>query len=165
MLDANDPNASASLLLWSTVVRTDSLKGRRGRLPSKPKSPLQTEASPPSPPLSLLSALLRAYSHCTPRDLDYSQVIHLDPLETFGQMCFGLAFYSAAVSSVCLCSSAPPTLQRPPLTPSRSSSSTGSSPSLWRPPDAGPTGSPGSLSSSATTRTCSSTPPSWSCLC
>lgn len=57
-----------------TVVRTDSLKGRRGRLPSKPKSPLQTEASPPSPPLSLLSALVRAYSHCTPRDLDYSQV-------------------------------------------------------------------------------------------
>ncbi|PWA33521.1 hypothetical protein CCH79_00007688 [Gambusia affinis] len=56
------------------VVRTDSLKGRRGRLPSKPKSPLQTEASPPSPPLSLLSALLRAYSHCTPRDLDYSQL-------------------------------------------------------------------------------------------
>uniref|UniRef100_A0A8C6SBF6 Nuclear receptor subfamily 4, group A, member 3 n=1 Tax=Neogobius melanostomus TaxID=47308 RepID=A0A8C6SBF6_9GOBI len=56
------------------VVRTDSLKGRRGRLPSKPKSPLQSEASPPSPPLSLLSALLRAYSHCTPRDLDYSQV-------------------------------------------------------------------------------------------
>ncbi|KAM4568314.1 nuclear receptor subfamily 4 group A member 3 isoform 1-T1 [Fundulus diaphanus] len=61
------------------VVRTDSLKGRRGRLPSKPKSPLQTEASPPSPPLSLLSALLRAYSHCTPRDLDYSQFSAADP--------------------------------------------------------------------------------------
>ncbi|XP_073490234.1 nuclear receptor subfamily 4 group A member 2 isoform X2 [Aquarana catesbeiana] len=30
------------------VVRTDSLKGRRGRLPSKPKSP--QEPSPPSPP-------------------------------------------------------------------------------------------------------------------
>ncbi|KAI3361015.1 hypothetical protein L3Q82_013215, partial [Scortum barcoo] len=56
-----------------------SLKGRRGRLPSKPKSPLQTEASPPSPPLSLLSALLRAYSHCTPRDLDYSQFSAADP--------------------------------------------------------------------------------------
>ncbi|XP_037310717.1 nuclear receptor subfamily 4 group A member 3 isoform X1 [Pungitius pungitius] len=61
------------------VVRTDSLKGRRGRLPSKPKSPLQTEASPPSPPLSLLSALVRAYSHCTPRDLDYSQFSAADP--------------------------------------------------------------------------------------
>lgn len=58
----------------STVVRTDSLKGRRGRLPSKPKSPLQTEVAPPSPPLSLISAVLRAYSHCTPHDLDYSQV-------------------------------------------------------------------------------------------
>ncbi|KAL0985346.1 hypothetical protein UPYG_G00155770 [Umbra pygmaea] len=55
------------------VVRTDNLKGRRGRLPSKPKSPLQAESSPPSPPLSLLSALLRAYTHCTPRELDYSQ--------------------------------------------------------------------------------------------
>lgn len=71
-------------LFVSTVVRTDSLKGRRGRLPSKPKSPLQTEASPPSPPLSLLSALLRAYSHSTPRDLDYSQV-----LPTPISFCFG----------------------------------------------------------------------------
>ncbi|XP_067093704.1 nuclear receptor subfamily 4 group A member 3 isoform X1 [Osmerus mordax] len=61
------------------VVRTDNLKGRRGRLPSKPKSPLQTESSPPSPPLSLLSALLRAYSHCTPRELDYSQFSAADP--------------------------------------------------------------------------------------
>ncbi|KAJ4930859.1 hypothetical protein JOQ06_025162 [Pogonophryne albipinna] len=61
------------------VVRTDSLKGRRGRLPSKPKSPLQTEGSPPSPPLSLLSALLRAYSHCTPCDLDYSQFSASNP--------------------------------------------------------------------------------------
>ncbi|XP_017280407.2 nuclear receptor subfamily 4 group A member 3 isoform X2 [Kryptolebias marmoratus] len=61
------------------VVRTDSLKGRRGRLPSKPKSPLQSEASPPSPPLSMLSALLRAYSHCTPRELDYSQFSAADP--------------------------------------------------------------------------------------
>ncbi|XP_037130239.1 nuclear receptor subfamily 4 group A member 3 isoform X1 [Syngnathus acus] len=61
------------------VVRTDSLKGRRGRLPSKPKSPLQTEVAPPSPPLSLISALLRAYSHCTPHDLDYSQFSAADP--------------------------------------------------------------------------------------
>lgn len=66
--------SSVSCVFCFTVVRTDSLKGRRGRLPSKPKSPLQTETSPPSPPLSLISALLRAYSHCTPRDLDYSQV-------------------------------------------------------------------------------------------
>lgn len=73
LLNWSNPS-SCALLLQLTVVRTDSLKGRRGRLPSKPKSPLQTEASPPSPPLSLLSALLRAYSHSMPRDLDYSQV-------------------------------------------------------------------------------------------
>lgn len=82
------------------MVRTDSLKGRRGRLPSKPKSPLQTEVSPPSPPLSLLSALLRAYSHCTARDLDYSQVINSDPLEMLSEMWFSLGFNSAA--RICL---------------------------------------------------------------
>ncbi|MEE6510607.1 hypothetical protein FKM82_030593 [Ascaphus truei] len=54
------------------VVRTDSLKGRRGRLPSKPKSPLQKEPSPPSPPISMLNALVRALADSTPRDLDYS---------------------------------------------------------------------------------------------
>merc|ERR1719288_410542 len=38
------------------VVRTDSLKGRRGRLPSKPRSP---HDSPPSPPQTLISVLVR----------------------------------------------------------------------------------------------------------
>lgn len=38
------------------VVRTDSLKGRRGRLPSKPRSP---QESPPSPPISMVTALVR----------------------------------------------------------------------------------------------------------
>lgn len=54
------------------VVRTDSLKGRRGRLPSKPKSP---QESPPSPPVSLITALVRAYVDTTPdlANLDYSQ--------------------------------------------------------------------------------------------
>lgn len=155
-----------SLLFWPTVVRTDSLKGRRGRLPSKPKSPLQTEASPPSPPLSLLSGLLRAYSHCTPRDLDYSQVITLHQLEVF---VVKSRFFWGGILFIYLCvfysSSAPLTLQPPPPTLSRSSSSTGSSPSRWRPPGAGPTGSPASPSSNATIRTCSLTPPSWSCLC
>ncbi|KAH0627115.1 hypothetical protein JD844_002527, partial [Phrynosoma platyrhinos] len=59
------------------VVRTDSLKGRRGRLPSKPKSPLQQEASqpsPPSPPVSMMNALVRALSDSAPRELDYSRV-------------------------------------------------------------------------------------------
>merc|ERR1719288_321360 len=39
------------------VVRTDSLKGRRGRLPSKPKSPQETSGSVP---VSLITALVRA---------------------------------------------------------------------------------------------------------
>uniref|UniRef100_G3U282 Nuclear receptor subfamily 4 group A member 3 n=1 Tax=Loxodonta africana TaxID=9785 RepID=G3U282_LOXAF len=58
------------------VVRTDSLKGRRGRLPSKPKSPLQQEPSqpsPPSPPICMMNALVRALTDSTPRDLDYSR--------------------------------------------------------------------------------------------
>lgn len=54
------------------VVRTDSLKGRRGRLPSKPKSP---QESPPSPPVSLITALVRAHVDTTPdlASLDYNQ--------------------------------------------------------------------------------------------
>ncbi|XP_063778726.1 nuclear receptor subfamily 4 group A member 3 [Pseudophryne corroboree] len=57
------------------VVRTDSLKGRRGRLPSKPKSPSHQESSQPtlsSPPVSMLDALVQALVDSTPRDLDYS---------------------------------------------------------------------------------------------
>lgn len=59
---------------FSAVVRTDSLKGRRGRLPSKPKSP--QEPSPPSPPVSLISALVRAHVDSNPAmtSLDYSRV-------------------------------------------------------------------------------------------
>ncbi len=57
------------------VVRTDSLKGRRGRLPSKPRSP---QESPPSPPVSLITALVRAHvdtsPDSSPANLDYSQV-------------------------------------------------------------------------------------------
>ncbi|OAD61105.1 putative nuclear hormone receptor HR38 [Eufriesea mexicana] len=54
------------------VVRTDSLKGRRGRLPSKPKSP---QESPPSSPVSLITALVRAHLDTSPDQatLDYSQ--------------------------------------------------------------------------------------------
>lgn len=53
------------------VVRTDSLKGRRGRLPSKPKSP---QESPPSPPVSLITALVRAHVDTSPdlSTLDYN---------------------------------------------------------------------------------------------
>lgn len=143
------------VFLCFTVVRTDSLKGRRGRLPSKPKSPLQTEASPPSPPLSLLSALLRAYSHCTPRDLDYSQVPppscphRSEKLSLIRSgSCFTTSFLSLHPNS-----SAPPTLHPPLQTRSTSSSSTGCSPSRWRQPGAGPSGCRASPSSSVTIRT------------
>jgi len=42
------------------VVRSGSLQGRRGRLPSKTKS-LCSEHEPPSPPVPLMTALTRAY--------------------------------------------------------------------------------------------------------
>lgn len=67
--------------LSASVVRTDSLKGRRGRLPSKPKSPLQQEPSqpsPPSPPICMMNALVRALTDSTPRDLDYSRYCPTD---------------------------------------------------------------------------------------
>lgn len=62
------------------VVRTDSLKGRRGRLPSKPKSP---QESPPSPPVSLITALVRAHVDTTPdlANLDYSQYCEQGSIE------------------------------------------------------------------------------------
>lgn len=62
------------------VVRTDSLKGRRGRLPSKPKSP---QESPPSPPVSLITALVRAHVDTTPdlASLDFSQYREPSPCE------------------------------------------------------------------------------------
>lgn len=62
------------------VVRTDSLKGRRGRLPSKPKSP---QESPPSPPVSLITALVRAHVDTTPdlANLDYSHYREPSPIE------------------------------------------------------------------------------------
>lgn len=67
------------------VVRTDSLKGRRGRLPSKPKSP---QESPPSPPVSLITALVRAHVDTSPdlTNLDYSQY------------CDSVALYDATIS-------------------------------------------------------------------
>ncbi|XP_022057596.1 nuclear receptor subfamily 4 group A member 2-like [Acanthochromis polyacanthus] len=53
------------------VVRTDSLKGRRGRLPSKPRAP--PDSSPAGS--SLLGALVRAHveSNPPPSRLDYSR--------------------------------------------------------------------------------------------
>ncbi|CAG9099003.1 unnamed protein product [Plutella xylostella] len=62
------------------VVRTDSLKGRRGRLPSKPKCP---QESPPSPPISLITALVRSHVDTSPdfTNLDYSHYREPNPME------------------------------------------------------------------------------------
>ncbi|XP_069035538.1 nuclear receptor subfamily 4immunitygroup A member 1 isoform X2 [Lepisosteus oculatus] len=55
------------------VVRTDSLKGRRGRLPSKPKSALDPSSA--TPPVNVIASLVRAHVDAEPPvgKLDYSQ--------------------------------------------------------------------------------------------
>ncbi|XP_008001505.2 nuclear receptor subfamily 4immunitygroup A member 1 isoform X2 [Chlorocebus sabaeus] len=62
------------------VVRTDSLKGRRGRLPSKPKQP------PDASPANLLTSLVRAHLDSGPSTakLDYSKFQEL-VLPRFGK--------------------------------------------------------------------------------
>ncbi|XP_021038742.1 nuclear receptor subfamily 4 group A member 1 [Mus caroli] len=62
------------------VVRTDSLKGRRGRLPSKPKQP------PDASPTNLLTSLIRAHLDSGPSTakLDYSKFQEL-VLPRFGK--------------------------------------------------------------------------------
>ncbi|XP_076328904.1 uncharacterized protein LOC143235043 isoform X2 [Tachypleus tridentatus] len=82
------------------VVRTDSLKGRRGRLPSKPKSP---QESPPSPPISLITALVRAHVDTTPdiANLDYS--MFREPFEVDSQSTDAYQvqqFYNLLISSL-----------------------------------------------------------------
>ncbi|XP_034550954.1 probable nuclear hormone receptor HR38 [Notolabrus celidotus] len=55
------------------VVRTDSLKGRRGRLPSKPKT--VAEASSTTPSVNIIASLVRAHVDSNPSigKLDYSK--------------------------------------------------------------------------------------------
>ncbi|TMS19100.1 Nuclear receptor subfamily 4 group A member 1 [Larimichthys crocea] len=55
------------------VVRTDSLKGRRGRLPSKPKT--LSEASSTTPSVNIIASLVRAHLDSNPTigKLDYSK--------------------------------------------------------------------------------------------
>ncbi|XP_060898739.1 probable nuclear hormone receptor HR38 [Labrus mixtus] len=55
------------------VVRTDSLKGRRGRLPSKPKN--VAEASSTTPSVNIIASLVRADMDSNPSigQLDYSK--------------------------------------------------------------------------------------------
>ncbi|NXN33603.1 NR4A1 protein, partial [Nycticryphes semicollaris] len=68
------------------VVRTDSLKGRRGRLPSKPKQP------PDASPVSLITSLVRAHIDSIPSatKLDYSKVGPLPPQALPWRPCQGL---------------------------------------------------------------------------
>lgn len=56
------------------VVRTDSLKGRRGRLPSKPKT--LAEPSSTTPSVNIIASLVRAHLDSNPTigKLDYSKV-------------------------------------------------------------------------------------------
>uniref|UniRef100_A0A1A8JC19 Nuclear receptor subfamily 4, group A, member 1 n=1 Tax=Nothobranchius kuhntae TaxID=321403 RepID=A0A1A8JC19_NOTKU len=55
------------------VVRTDSLKGRRGRLPSKPKT--VTEASSTTPSVNVIASLVKAHLDSEPSNekLDFSK--------------------------------------------------------------------------------------------
>ncbi|XP_062401654.1 nuclear receptor subfamily 4 group A member 1 isoform X1 [Sardina pilchardus] len=55
------------------VVRTDSLKGRRGRLPSKPKNVPDSNTS--TPPVNIIASLVRAHIDSNPAlsKLDYSK--------------------------------------------------------------------------------------------
>ncbi|KAI1891097.1 hypothetical protein AGOR_G00160430 [Albula goreensis] len=55
------------------VVRTDSLKGRRGRLPSKPKN--VQDPSSVTPPVNIIASLVRAHIDSNPSvgKLDYSK--------------------------------------------------------------------------------------------
>lgn len=64
-----------NIFLLFAVVRTDSLKGRRGRLPSKPK--VVQEASPAVSPVSMIASLVRAQIDSNPNEehLNYSKVI------------------------------------------------------------------------------------------
>lgn len=54
------------------VVRTDSLKGRRGRLPSKPKVAQDSASSP----VNIIASLVTAHIDSNPAsgNLDYSKV-------------------------------------------------------------------------------------------
>ena len=58
------------------VVRTDSLKGRRGRLPTKPRG---SQDPAPQQPVALITSLVRAHVESTPKleNLDYTQVIYI----------------------------------------------------------------------------------------
>ena len=76
------------------VVRTDSLKGRRGRLPSKPKSPQDmppsASAATATGSANLVSALVKGHLETSPdlSNLDYSQYIEIKVIIIFFSLIF-----------------------------------------------------------------------------
>ncbi|XP_062852928.1 nuclear receptor subfamily 4 group A member 2b [Trichomycterus rosablanca] len=83
------------------VVRTDSLKGRRGRLPSKPKGPQDITSS--LSPANLLSALVRAHVDSNPSmgRLDYSKFQpNLDYHSTGDETLYIQQFYDLLMGSM-----------------------------------------------------------------
>jgi hypothetical protein len=50
------------------VVRYGTLQGRRGRLPSKVKSSVQSD-QPPSPPMPILTVITKAFADARPSNL------------------------------------------------------------------------------------------------
>ena len=67
------------------VVRTDSLKGPRGRLPTKPRGSASDQGGSGGPvqPVALITSLVRAHVESTPKleNLDYTQVITSDIID------------------------------------------------------------------------------------
>lgn len=76
LLNMSHINALCLLLMSPifVVVRTDSLKGRRGRLPSKPK--VVQDVITTVSPVSMIASLVRAHIDSNPGigKLDYSKV-------------------------------------------------------------------------------------------
>lgn len=72
------------------MVRTDSLKGRRGRLPSKPK--VLQEAAATVSPVSMIASLVRAHIDSNPSigKLDYSKVASQAQLNISSIICWDL---------------------------------------------------------------------------
>jgi hypothetical protein len=69
-------NLSKSNYLLLKVVRTNDLKGRRGRLPTKPKSPNSVQASSRTQQSTLLAQIARLYTETVPIQsaYDFSKV-------------------------------------------------------------------------------------------
>lgn len=73
-LDGNAELKVTADVILCPVVRTDSLKGRRGRLPSKPKA--AQDVTTAVSPVSMIASLVRAHIDSNPGigKLDYSKV-------------------------------------------------------------------------------------------